>query len=100
MYYNTWFQKDPHFPIIAFNHEQMEESTTAGYLTKWKESPSMVSQTGSWMIEGEKVKPETGDEKLCFKLINELDHVNGHVPRSISQEKYMKNEIWTLIISP
>ena len=33
MYYDKWFQKDSHFPLIAFNHEQMKESTTAGYLT-------------------------------------------------------------------
>jgi hypothetical protein len=36
MYYDKRFQKDPHFPLIAFNHEQMKESTTAGYLTAEK----------------------------------------------------------------
>jgi hypothetical protein len=30
-------------------------------------------------------------------LINDLDHVNGHVPGSITQKKYMRNEIWSLI---
>jgi Helitron helicase-like domain at N-terminus len=34
---------------------------------------------------------------LCFKLINDLDHVNGHVPGSITQNKNMRNEIWSLI---
>jgi hypothetical protein len=38
MYYDKRFQKDPHFPLIAFNHEQMKESTTAGYLTAEKKS--------------------------------------------------------------
>jgi hypothetical protein len=33
MYHDKQFQKDPHFTLIAFNHEQMKESTTAGYLT-------------------------------------------------------------------
>jgi hypothetical protein len=33
IYYDKQFQKDPHFPLISFNHEQMLESTTAGYLT-------------------------------------------------------------------
>jgi len=33
---------------------------------------------------------ETEEEKLCFKLINDLDHVNGHVPGSITQKKYMR----------
>src|ERR1700720_3143822 len=49
------------------------------------------------MTEGERVKPKTEDEKLCFKLINDLDHVNGHVPGSITQKKYVRNEIWALI---
>ena len=38
MYYDKRFQKDPHFPLIAFNHEQMKESTTAGYLTAERKS--------------------------------------------------------------
>src|SRR6202050_4399066 len=38
MYYDKQFQKDPHFPLIAFNHEQMKESTTAGYLTAERKS--------------------------------------------------------------
>jgi hypothetical protein len=38
MYYDKRFQKDPHFPLIAFNNEQMKESTTAGYLTAERKS--------------------------------------------------------------
>jgi hypothetical protein len=36
MYYDKRFQKDPHFPLIAFNHEQMKEATTGGYLLATK----------------------------------------------------------------
>ena len=109
MYYDKRFQKDPHFPLIAFNHEQMKESTTAGYLTAERKSfhdvtdrlmnvnLEVLSDLAKRMTEGERVKPETEDEKLCFKLINDLDHVNGHVPGSITQKKYMRNEIWALI---
>src|ERR1700683_1648744 len=49
------------------------------------------------MSEEEWVKPETDEEKLCFNFINDLHHVNGHVPGSITQKKYMRNEIWSLI---
>jgi Helitron helicase-like domain at N-terminus len=49
------------------------------------------------MPEGECVKLETEEEKLCFKLINHLDHVNGHVPGSITQKKNTRNQIWSLI---
>ena len=109
MYYDKWFQKDPHFPLIAFNHEQMKESTTAGYLTAERKlfqditdrlmnvNLEVLSDLTKWMTEGERVKPATEEEKLCFKLINDLDHVNGHVPGSITQKKYMRNEIWSLI---
>ena len=109
MYYDKRFQKDPHFPLIAFNHEQMKESTTAGYLTAEKRSfdnitdrllnvnIQVLSDVTKQMTEGERVKPETEEEKLCFQLINDLDHVNGHVPGSITQKKYMRNEIWSLI---
>ena len=38
MYYDKSFQKDPHFSLIAFNHEQIKESTTAGYLTYEKKA--------------------------------------------------------------
>ena len=109
MYYDKRFQKDPHFPLIAFNHEQMKESTTAGYLTAERKSfhditdrlmkvnLEVLSDLTKRMTEGERIKPETEDEKLCFRLIHDLDHVNGHVPGSITQKKYMRNEIWSLI---
>ena len=105
MYYDKQFQKDPHFPLIAFNHEQMKDSTTAGYLTaEWKlfnditdrlmnVNLGVPSGLTKRMTEGGGVKPETEEEKLCFKLINDLDHVNGHVSGSITQKKYMRNEI-------
>ena len=57
----------------------------------------VLSNLTKRMVDGERVKPETEEEKLCFKLINDLDHVNGHVPGSITQKKYMRNEIWSLI---
>ena len=98
VYYDKRFQKDPHFPLIAFNHEQMKESTTAGYLTAERKSFSditdrlmnvdleVLSDLTKRMTKGERVKPETEEETLCFKLINDLIHVNGHVPGSITQK--------------
>ena len=34
------------------------------------------------MEEGERVKPESDEEKLCFQLIKDLDHVGGFVKGS------------------
>ena len=38
---------------------------------------------------------ETDEEKLCFQLIKDLDHVGGHVKGSATSKKYMRNEIWS-----
>ena len=32
MYHDKCFQKDSHFPLIAFNHEQIKDCTTAGFI--------------------------------------------------------------------
>jgi hypothetical protein len=49
------------------------------------------------MEDGEKVIPETDEEKLCFQLIKDIDHVGSHVKGSLTNKKYMRNEIWSLI---
>ncbi|KDR74558.1 hypothetical protein GALMADRAFT_42113, partial [Galerina marginata CBS 339.88] len=106
MYYD---KTDPHFPLIAFNHEQIKESTTAGYLLANKPKFENISKrlmevdVGvltnliKRMEEGERVKPESDEEKLCFQLIKDLDHVGGSVKGSTTTKKYMRNEIWSLI---
>ena len=38
---------------------------------------------------GEIVKPETEDEKACFQLLKDLDHVNSKVEGSLTSKKYM-----------
>ncbi|EDQ98598.1 uncharacterized protein LACBIDRAFT_298817 [Laccaria bicolor S238N-H82] len=43
MYHDKRFQMDPHFPLIGFNHEQIQQSTTGGYLTTKKSSFSLVT---------------------------------------------------------
>jgi hypothetical protein len=109
MYYDKRFQRDPHFPLIAFNHEQIKGATTAGYLMVEKNSfddisdrllnvnLEVLSDLAKRMSDGERVTPETDEEKNCFQLINDLDHVGSHVDGSITKKKYMRNEIWSLI---
>ncbi|TDL17973.1 hypothetical protein BD410DRAFT_688569, partial [Rickenella mellea] len=103
------FQKDPHFPLIAFNHEQIKNSSTGGFLLAQKNSFSNIAnrlmsadrnilQNLSWrMANGEHVRPETEDEKACFQIINDLDCVASHVEGSTTSRKYMQNEIWSLM---
>ena len=49
------------------------------------------------MKDSKRVKPETDEEKLCFQLIKDLDHIGDHVKGSTTSEKYMRNKIWSLI---
>lgn len=44
MYYDKRFQKDPHFPLVAFNHEQIKQSTTGGYLLAEKSKFDNISK--------------------------------------------------------
>jgi hypothetical protein len=57
----------------------------------------VLSDLAKRMTDGERVVPETDEEKNCFQLINDLDHVGSHVDGSITKKKYMRNEIWSLI---
>ena len=77
MYYDKQFQKDPHFPLIAFNHEQMKESTTAGYLTAERKSfhditdrlmnvnLEVLSDLTKRMTEGERESSQKLRKKNC-----------------------------------
>jgi hypothetical protein len=58
---------------------------------------SVLNHLSKEMEKGERVIPETDEEKLCFQLIKDLDHVGGHVKGSLTSKKYMCNEIWALI---
>ncbi|TFK80214.1 hypothetical protein K466DRAFT_457428, partial [Polyporus arcularius HHB13444] len=108
MYHDKRFQLEPLFPLVALNHEQIKKSATAGYLladhNKFNEIASRIlsisSSTLTALIERLKegpVKPETESEKACFKVLNDLDHVNHKVQGSITSKKYMRNEIWSLV---
>ena len=39
----------------------------------------------------------TENEKACFQVLHDLDHVSGKVKGSVTSKKYMRNEIWSLI---
>jgi hypothetical protein len=109
MYHDKRFQTDPYFPLIAFNHEQIKCSSTGGYLlTKKKNFRSVsdrlmnidievVSDIADRLSKGERVKPVTNEEKKCFQLIYDLDHVAGHVQGSVTSKKYLRNEVWSMI---
>jgi PIF1-like helicase/Helitron helicase-like domain at N-terminus len=109
MYHDKRFQKDICFPFVAFSHEQVSASTTGGFLVAEKANFSSIAERllsvnqdvleniAKRMSKGETVKPYTEDEKQCFQLIRDLDHVDGKVSGSITSKKFMRNEIWSMI---
>jgi len=101
MYFDKRFQMEPMFPLVAFNHEQIKSSVTGGYLIASKANfpaiasrlmrvnQSTLSDLTERLKNGEHVKPMTDDEKLCYQIINDLDHVAHHVQGSKTNRKYM-----------
>ena len=90
------------------NHEQIKKATTGGYIladrNKFHDVARRITNlnlaTLRDIIERLKsgpVKPETEEEKECFKVLNDLDHVNHRVQGSITSKKYMRQEIWSLV---
>jgi hypothetical protein len=87
MYHDKRFQTDPAFALIAFNHEQIKESTLGGYLTADKAYFSEVANRlhnidlnvltdiSTRLSQNIQVKPETEAEKSCYKLMSDLDVV-------------------------
>jgi hypothetical protein len=80
MYHDKRFQKDPYFPLIAFNHEQIKESTTGGYLLVNKSKfegiskrlmdidTYTLSRLAKRMEDGERITPELMRRKIALKL--------------------------------
>ncbi|KZT23612.1 hypothetical protein NEOLEDRAFT_1069064, partial [Neolentinus lepideus HHB14362 ss-1] len=109
MYHDKRFQKDQYFPIIAFNHEQIKSSTTGGFLLAERQSfgditnrllsidKTILSDLSHRLSKGERVVPVSPEEKACFQLLTDLDHIGSHVDGSVTNKKYMRNEIWSLI---
>ena len=109
MYHDKRFQTDSHFPLIAFNQEQIKCSTTGGYLMTERQNFDDIAERlmnvnigvledlSKRLAKGERVKAVTEEEKACYQVISDLDHVAGHVQGSLTSKKYMRNEIWSLI---
>ncbi|KAF8581862.1 hypothetical protein K439DRAFT_1306689, partial [Ramaria rubella] len=49
------------------------------------------------MKNDELVKAVTEDEKACYQLISDFDHVSSYVEGSSITRKVMRNECWSLL---
>ncbi|KAF8660543.1 hypothetical protein AX14_007424 [Amanita brunnescens Koide BX004] len=109
MYHDKRFQVDPTFPFVAFSHEQIKTSATNSFLLAKKPIFNDISQRVMQlnmnalktllhkMSNDEHVVASTEDEKNCFQILSDLDHVTGTVKGSATSKKWMHNEIWSLI---
>ena len=101
LYHDKCFPKDPCFPLIAFNHEQIKDSTTAGFILAKQKSfdniancllginSEVLTDITERMMKGERVKGVSQDEQDCLQLIHDLDCGGGHVKGSITSKKSM-----------
>ncbi|KAH7905864.1 hypothetical protein BJ138DRAFT_968160, partial [Hygrophoropsis aurantiaca] len=109
MFHDKRFQLDDHFPLVAFNHEQIAGSTTSGFVLTNKSSFKDITdrlfsmdvtalQTLSDRLkEGKTVAAQSKEELACYQLIRDLDLVGSGVQGSITNKKFMRNEIWSLV---
>ncbi|KAH9831729.1 uncharacterized protein C8Q71DRAFT_798816 [Rhodofomes roseus] len=108
MYHDKRFQFEQYFPLVAFNHEQIKNSTTGGFLLAEQQKfpdiakrilsidESVLAHLTDKLKDGHHYKPETQAEKDCYQLIQDIDHVAHKVQGSLTNRKYMRNEIWAL----
>ncbi|KAA1478950.1 hypothetical protein DENSPDRAFT_788608, partial [Dentipellis sp. KUC8613] len=109
MYHDKRFQMEPMFPLVAINHEQIKQSSLGGCLLAKKHNFDSITDRLmkvnketlqsllNRLAKGESIQPESEDEKMCYQIIHDLDHVAYRVPGSRTSRKYMRQEIWSLI---
>ena len=109
MYHDKRFQTDPTFPFVAFSHAQIKASTSQSFLLADKNifhditnrllslDMNSVNSLIERLANDDSGKAETEEEKKCYQIIRDLDHVQGKVKGSVTNKKWMRNEIWSLI---
>jgi hypothetical protein len=95
--------------MIAFNHKQLKAGVTGSFLlTKKKMWPDIFNHLKSLnhdilknisdkLLNGKHFLPATPEEKNCFQLLHNLDHIGGFVKGSITSKRNIWNEIWSMI---
>jgi hypothetical protein len=108
-YSDRRFQMESHFVITAFNHQQIKTSSSKSFVMvkrgnfasvaeSIKEvNPAVLSSISQRMKDGERVVPQTDMEKRCFRLLEQIERVGGHVDGSLAKRKFMRNELWSLV---
>jgi hypothetical protein len=105
---SNWMQTFHLLPLVM-NKSKQPQLSTQSYLLADKKIFEDIKQriltidkdilaSLSDRIEKEEfVKAESEEEKRCFQLLKDLDHVSGPVKGSNTSKKWMHNEVWSLI---
>ncbi|KAF9549160.1 hypothetical protein CPC08DRAFT_648267, partial [Agrocybe pediades] len=110
LYYDKRFQTDSHFPLIAFNQEQIKSTTRSGLILaeskRFDEIAERILSIDMTALnnliakmeeEGSNIQPETDEERKCYKLLQDIDCIAGKIEGSATSKKVLRNEIWSLI---
>ena len=109
MYHDKRFQFEGLFPLLLNNHDQIRQATTGGFLMTNRKNfgkvvdrvlnldPQVLTELARKINNKEQVGPKTDEERTCFDIINDMDHVAYDVNGSATSKKHMRNEIWATI---
>ena len=108
-YHDKRFQIDKLFPIVAFNHEQIKSSSRRSYLLTQRSNVDHITSnildidknTLNDIIErygnGEHVRPITYEEKKCFKVLSDVDHIAAGVNGLLTSKKQLRTKAWSML---
>ncbi|KAJ3532259.1 hypothetical protein NMY22_g7818 [Coprinellus aureogranulatus] len=109
LYHDKRFQRDSRFVLVAFSHEQIKTGARSSYVLMQRRNfeslaaklshanPEVIRNITNRLLEGEKVVPVTEDEKFCFSLMDQIEHVGVSVPGSMAGRKRMRANLWSMI---
>ncbi|KAF5309724.1 hypothetical protein D9611_014437 [Ephemerocybe angulata] len=110
MYHDKRFQVETRFIIVGFNDEQITGGSTGSRIVAKRSNfqsiasrvhlvnPAVIKDIAARLQEGERVVPETDDEKLCFSIMDQIHQVGESVHGSMAGKKNMRSEVWSLIM--
>ncbi|EJD38107.1 hypothetical protein AURDEDRAFT_72512, partial [Auricularia subglabra TFB-10046 SS5] len=109
LYYDKRFQFDKEFALVAFNQEQIVKGSQAGAFLSSKSrfrrlaesilsiDESVYGHLAEKLRDNSTWKPQSEEERRCYRILSDLDMVNSHVPGSVSAKRQQRNEVWSLV---
>ncbi|KAJ3521857.1 hypothetical protein NMY22_g12139 [Coprinellus aureogranulatus] len=109
LHHDKRFQVEARFVLIAFNHEQIKAGSTGSTVAAKRSNfhdivskvarlnPAVLRNISHRLQEGERVTPETQEEKDCFAVLDQVENISTNVFGSMAGKKMMRSELWSLV---